>query len=81
MSIQIKDKEKDSVLIDNMFSIVCFGIFAAAIFYSNNRALPDAPRFALVEQTEKSVEPNMALLQYDQMQNDFSVREFRVMVR
>lgn len=71
----------DNIIFDNILGIMCFGIFAAGVMYSNSRALPDTPRVALVEQTQQSLEPSLALLKQGDMQNDFSVREFRVVVR
>lgn len=71
----------DRIIFDNILGIMCFGVFAASIVYSNTRALPETPRVGLVETSSERLEPNMALLQGQNFQNDFSVREFRVVVR
>ncbi|MGB7432374.1 MAG: hypothetical protein WA921_07895 [Ahrensia sp.] len=76
-----KEKFSDSIIFDNLLGIMCFGVFAASIMYSNSRSLPEPPRVGLVETTGERLEPNMALLKQQHFNNDFSVREFRVVVR
>lgn len=71
----------ESTVFDNLLGLLCFSIFAAGVMYSSSRALPETPRVALIETSSQSVAPNMALLQSQDMTSDFSVREFRVVVR
>lgn len=66
---------------ENILGILCFGIFAAGVFYSNTRAIPEPPRPSLVQVTNHQIEPNLALLRHGDLSDPQQFKQFKVVIR